>query len=96
MDDSEYSDDDTSQELLLDAHQPVVVQNRAVESTHTHYRAQKLVKILRGRKLLIQETTTMRMIRIRMMNIVIHKIRNKTSKKGLYEGARKGQKRAHR
>jgi hypothetical protein len=34
MDDSEYSDDDTSQELLLDAHQPVVVQKRAGESTH--------------------------------------------------------------
>jgi hypothetical protein len=41
MDDSEYSDDDTSQELSLDAHQPVVVQKRAVESTHTHYRAEK-------------------------------------------------------
>jgi hypothetical protein len=51
-----------------------------------------LSKSLQGRKLLIQETTTMRRILIWMMNVVIHKKRNKTSKKGLYEGARKGQK----
>jgi hypothetical protein len=44
MDDSEYSDDDTIQELLLDAHQPVVVEKRAVESTRTYYRAQLPVK----------------------------------------------------
>jgi hypothetical protein len=89
MDNSEYSDDDTIQELLLDAHQPVVVEKRAVESTRTHYRAQKRVKIVLGKK---QETTTMRMIRIWTMNVVMHKIRNKTSKKGQYEVARKGQK----
>jgi hypothetical protein len=92
MDDSEYSDEDTSQESLLDAHQPVVVQNRAVESTHTHIGAQKLVKNPARNKLLIQETTTVRMIRIWTMNVVIHKIRKKTSKEGLYEGTRKGQK----
>jgi hypothetical protein len=44
MDNSEYSDDDTIQELLLDAHQSVVVEKRAVESTRTYYRAQLPVK----------------------------------------------------
>jgi hypothetical protein len=89
MDNSEYSDDDTSQELSLDAHQPVVVEKRAVESTRTHYRAQKLVKNCAREK---QETTTMRMIRIWTMNVVIHKIRNKASKKGCTKAQEKAKK----
>jgi hypothetical protein len=44
MDDSEYSDDDKIQESSLDAHQPVVVEKRAVDSTRTYYRAQLPVK----------------------------------------------------
>jgi hypothetical protein len=92
MDDSEYSDDDTIQELLLDA-QPVVVEKRAVESTRTHYRAQKLVKN-RGRKKTRdnddEDDSDLEDERADTQN------KKKKLKKGQYEGARKGQRREQR
>jgi hypothetical protein len=93
MDDSEYSDDDTIQESLLDAHQPEVVEKRAVESTHTHYRAQILVKNGAKKKTRDDDDED-----DSDLDDEHGDTQNKKQKlkKGQYEGARKGRKRERR